>query len=771
MTTDRDGDTVRRHLASRTWASLPLVPLAVALGVGIAVTPWLSSGVAWALWLGGVTVGLTALVVRRLRLGALAMLAAVIALGVLRATPPPLPDDHIARLSLPTRADVIGRLGPSPVPAAGRMRLILDVESVDDERRSGRLQLTAYGDGLELVAGQRIRADARLAAPVGFRNPGGFDYVARLARDGIHVTGATRTDHVTALDTPGPSWHERVRRRAVTAIEDTLPPASSALLAGLLLGERRSLPPEIDDGFRRAGVYHVLAVSGFNVALVASAVFLVARLIGLGRRSGAAAAGVSVLAFGAVVGPQPSVLRAVVMAVLVLAAILLDRDTDVLNSLAAAALLILAFRPWDLLDPGFQLSFAATAGIVLAPQSRHAVLGALSVSAAAQAAVLPITLWHFHQVSVVGLVANLVVVPLATVATVVGLAGAVLAFAWDPAARVAFDAVWPVLLALRAAVALAAAVPHALVYLPAPPTPAIAAYAVALLLAAVAWRTRRARPRSMRWTASVAVGALAVAIVIAAWPLTRPHDGRLHLAVLDVGQGDALVIEGTDGRAVVVDAGPGGDERLDAGERVVAPYLWWRGHLRVRATVVTHDHADHAGGMAAVRARFPGAEVWTAADLAAAPRALGGAVLSALPVSVGPSPNEHALVLRLDYGAASFMLTSDIPGTAERALVARGAPLDATMLKVAHHGARDSSTSAFLAAVRPVIAAVSVGARNPYRHPDAGALARLEEAGARVLRTDRDGALLFETDGRTLEVTTWASRARERWCVDPETMC
>ena len=117
------------------------------------------------------------------------------------------------------------------------------------------------------------------------------------------------------------------------------------------------------------------------------------------------------------------------------------------------------------------------------------------------------------------------------------------------------------------------------------------------------------------------------------------------------------------------------------------------------------------------------------------------------------------------------MLTSDIPGAAELELVARGAPLDATMLKVAHHGARDSSTSAFLAAVRPVIAAVSVGARNPYRHPDAGALARLEEAGARVLRTDRDGALLFETDGRTLEVTTWASRARERWCVDPETMC
>jgi competence protein ComEC len=751
--------------------TLPLAPLAIALAVGIVIAPWLPTPIAWGVWATGCGLAGTAALARRVGLAAALLLGAVAALGVLRAASPPLAPDHIAHLALPLQADVVGTLTATPTPAPGRLRLLIDVEGVGEMRRSGRLQLTAYGESIELTVGQRIRVPARLYVPVGFRNPGGFDYVGRLARDGIHVTASARTDQIVTLDAPAAPWNERVRRRAVATIDRVLPPASAALLSGLLLGERRALPPEIDEGFRRAGVYHVLAVSGFNVALVASAVFLLARLIGFGTRSAAAGAAVAVVGFGAVVGPQASVLRAVVMAVLVLAALLLDRDTAVLNSLAAAALLILALRPFDLLEPGFQLSFAATAGIVLAPHPRNVVLVALTVSAAAQAAVLPITLWHFHQVSVVGLVANLAVVPLAAVATVVGLAGVVLAFVWEAAGQVALEAVWPVLLAQRAAVAVAATLPGALIYLPSPPAVAVACYTVALLAGAVAWRLRRTDPRAMRSLLATGGGALVLAVGLAAWPLVHPADGRLRVAVLDVGQGDALVVEGPDGRAIVIDAGPGGAGRLDAGERAVSPYLWWRGLLRVAATVITHEHTDHAGGMAAVRERFPGADVWTARDLTTAPRALGGAVVTALPLIAGPRPNDRALVLRVEYGAVSFLLTSDVPGVVEHALVDRHWSLRSTVLKVAHHGARDSSVAPFLAAVRPTVAAVSVGTRNAYRHPDPGTLARLEAAGARVLRTDRDGAILFETDGRSLTVTTWASRVRERWCVDPEALC
>src|SRR5438132_684227 len=129
-----------------------------------------------------------------------------VALGALRAMPAPLAPDHVARLSLPLRADVTGKLAVSPTPAPGRLRILLDVEEIDGERRSGRLQLTAYGEpsGDELTVGQRIRVPARLQTPTGFRNPGGFDYVARLARDGIHVTASARADQVVALHAPGP---------------------------------------------------------------------------------------------------------------------------------------------------------------------------------------------------------------------------------------------------------------------------------------------------------------------------------------------------------------------------------------------------------------------------------------------------------------------------------------------------------------------------------------------------------------------------------------
>src|SRR5437016_2690178 len=686
--------------------TMPLAPLAVAFAAGIALAPWIAPRAAWALVAAGLAATVLVLVLGQAAHALAPLLAAIAMLGALRATPAPLPPDHVGRLPLPATARVEARLAADPIAwAADRARLALDVERVDGVVRTGRILIGLYGPPPPLAEGQRLAIDARLERPLGFRDPGVFDAAARLAREGVHVTGSASAARVVPLEPPAPPWPARVRRFALAAFAERLPSASAGLLGGLVLGDRTTLPADVQDAFRRAGIFHVLAVSGFNVALLAGAVWTLTRAAGGGRRTAAAGGIVAVLGFAAVVGPEPSVIRATIMAVLVLAA--------------------------DL-------------------------------------AVLPVALVHFNQLSTVGLVANLAAVPLAGAATVLGLLAVVAAAVGEVAAAAVFGAVWPVLLLLRAVAALAAAVPGAVIRLPAPGPGAIVAYVTALTcgLAAWHWRARRGAGPAL---AALATLALLMAVALAALPILIRGDGRLRVTVLDVGQGDAIVVETPDGRAIVVDAGAGGPWRLDAGERAVAPFLWNRGVLALHATLTTHADIDHAGGMAALHRLFAVAERW---DDAAPPRSVGGALLTPIAPDVpGGRRNDRAVMLRVELGLASVLLASDVEAAGERALLEAGVPLGATVLKVGHHGAATSSTAPFLAAVRPTVAIVSVGARNPYGHPDAGALARLAAVGARVYRTDRDGAVLVATDGRTLTVTRWRDGSVERVCLDPETIC
>jgi competence protein ComEC len=752
-------------MSSRAW---PIVPLTGAFAGGLAAAPVASVTAAWTLWaaatgMGGVLLGLS-----RPAAATGAVLLAVGAVGVLRGVASEVPADHVSRLALPQEARVEARMVDEPTRwTAERARLLVEADRIDGAPRSGALQLTAYGPLPPLAAGQRISVEARLDRPLGFRNPGTFDYTGRLFRHGITVVGTVRAERITTLDAREPAWPTRVKRRAVTAMRAALPPTSAALLAGLLLGERTDLPADVDAAFRRVGVYHVLAVSGSNVALVASTVWALLVLARAPRRVAALGSLLVVVGFAAVVGAQPSVLRATLMAVLVLLALVLERETAVLNSLALAAVVILALRPAELHDPGFQLSFAATAGIVLAPLPRGRLAAALTVSAAAQLAVLPISLAHFNQLSTIGVLANLAVVPLAGLSTVLGLVAVAAGLASATLSGWLFAAAWPVLLLLRGVVAAAAAVPGAVVHLPAPGATAIAGYVAALALGLLAWHRRGTHLRLARGLAVVA-GALLIASALATlWPVLRPVDGRLRITVLDVGQGDAIVVEGPDGRALLVDAGGGGPYRLDAGERVVAPFLWNRGVLRLQAVVVTHADADHAGGIPAIRDRFTVREPW---DGSGGPFVLGGAVVTPL-ASDGHSRNDASRVLRVDLGLASMLLASDVEAAGEQALVTSGAALGATVLKVAHHGSRTSTTPALLDAVRPSLAVVSVGSRNSYGHPDPGVLTRLTAAGADIYRTDHDGAVLLETDGRTLTVTRWVSGTTTHYCLDPDVPC
>jgi competence protein ComEC len=778
----------------------PLLPPAAAFTAGIAAAGWLPLRTAGLL---AVAAGLLVAALacsRRPRTALVLILAAVALLGAVRVGGPRLPADHLVRRALDGSLAIEGRLAEEPLRwMPDRMRLLLDADAVhtgpERSPATGRVQLTVYGDlTFPLGEAQRVLVDARVHRPVGFRNPGGFDYPAHLRREGILLVGHARADRIIPLTPDVPPWRVGVKRWAVGVITARVPGASGALLAGLLLGERSALPPESDAAFRRAGVYHILAVSGFNVALLAGAVFGGLALCGVPRRGAAGAAGVALVGFALVVGGQPSVLRATVMGLLLLAAVLLDRESQLPNALALAALALLLWRPGDLWDPGFQLSFAATAGIVhLGPVITTALTtrgwparlaAAVAVSLAAQAAVTPLMLLHFNQLSLIGVAANLLVVPLAGVATTLGMLALLLELVSGALAALLFHALWLVLIGLRAVVALAAALPAAMVHLPAPAAPTAVAWYGALLLAPAMAVSRRIR---------VAVGALAVLVAsLSIWPWLRPTESVLRVTFLDVGQGDAALVELPEGPRLLVDGGPGGARRFDVGERVLAPFLWNRPLARLDVVALTHWDADHSGGLAAVLSHFHVGEFWenghpparasaTAAALARAraPRRvlaagqriwLGRALITVLGPGPGPpqAANDHSLVLRLDWRGISVLLAGDLGPRGEALLLERAGPARALVLKVAHHGSRFSSTAPFLERVRPRLAVISAGARNPFRHPSAEALARLEAAGARVYRTDRDGAVILETDGRVLRVTAWARGVTETWTLDPE---
>jgi len=647
-------------------------------------------------------------------------------------------------------------LGSGHLAVAGRARVF-----VAGSARTWRVQ-----------QGDRVELWASLRAPRGTRSPGAFDAAEHAYRRRVHALGVCKSPLLLAA-TGGPARDPRalvaaLRGRARRALVRYVAPGpQQGLVRAMVLGDRAGVADDVAEAFRIAGTYHVLALSGAQVALVAGLLLLAARKLGLGPWSCALGCALAVSAYAAFVGGDTPVVRAAVMAVVLFLGKGLGLGGDAGNLLGLAALLLLAAAPSSALDPSFQLSFVATLGLVLLSSRFAAAMPtlprllalALGASLAAQLALLPLLAVHFHRLSPAALAMNLVAGPLATAVLLGGflvLAAAALAPPLAPLAGAAAHFAADLLLRSGTLAADATALD---VRVPSP-----GALAVVLLvggLAAIA-RSGLTPAASVATALGVAGHLLGPGVVV---------DGRLHLAVLDVGQGDALVLTSPRGRVMVVDAGRA-DGPFDSGEDVVAPYLWALGHRRVDSLLLTHAHPDHAGGLPFVSRVFRARRAFEGPGAVADPsyqrfeRELRATGVPRLSLSRGArwdwdgarievlSPrgsggararvrNDDSLVLRVSYGDVALMLTGDV----ERAGEASLPPGRVDVLKVAHHGSRSGTTAEFLANARPRLAIVSVGARNPFGHPSPQVLGRLHGAGSLVLRTDRDGTVEMATDG------------------------
>jgi competence protein ComEC len=725
--------------------------------------------------------------------------------------------------------------------------------SIADQALRCSAQMPAYP---RLVAGDTISWSGEIAAL------GDSDYERFLAAQGIDSTCRATDLAIVAHDDSPAGRLEALRQASGDALQQVLPEPEGGLAAAILIGLRDRVDRNLAAAFTTAGVSHIVAISGWNIAIVAATVATLLRSR-FRRRTRALVTILAIVAYTLFAGASASVLRAAVMAGVAMMAVESGRGSRAMVGLAWAVAILILVEPVTVADVGFQLSAVATAGLVAwaspltawlgsrAPRLPASLRESLGVSLTAQAATLPIALLTFGRLALIAPAANLIAVPL--VPPVMAAGAVAFGAGWLQMAGV--PAPLPGLLAMPAALLLgalvtvvdaAASVPGANETLPFPANVAAAGVAAALLVAmgralarfsrpahgarqraqastagggspsraadassaggaagartapAAGARTAAAAgkwPRIGRWWRVTLAGAAMLAVLAGNVVAARP-DGSVHVIVLDVGQGDSILLEGDRGGRILIDGGPDPNVLMTDLDRYIP--TWDR---RLDAIVLTHPHDDHVAGLVAVVQRYrvgrafeSGWSANTAAyrawKSALAARGVPTELLatgetlelddatlrvlwpddgSTRPAYLDPTAtdnrktNDASIVFLGEFEGRKFLLTGDVEDDVDPILLSRGLPtLD--MLKVAHHGSATASSDVLLATLRPSIAVVSVGADNTYGHPSGATMARLRAHASKVFRTDHDGTVETTLDGA--DVTVVASHAGSGGAAD-----
>jgi competence protein ComEC len=725
---------------------------------------------------------------------------------------PALPACDIRNFASRSPVMIEGIVKSRPVDTNLGSSFVLHVERLVREGRTvpacGRLMVYVAKADVALARGDRIRCAARISVPHRLGIPGEFDYVRYLAYQGISATGRVATlDRIVlvrgAAEDSLLRRFDLIARRLGDFIRVAVPDQElSSVLTAIQVGDRKRIPDRLDDAYTDAGVNHLLSINGFHMAIiawfiVAATLFLTTRSEFLAlrldlRRTALLISVPAMLAYLFLSGSAPSTVRSVIMLATFVLALHAERETDPLNALLLTAFLLIAINPPSLFDLSFLLSFTAMWGIVIAAPLvqwcggkltrswQRNLLQFAAVSCATSFATIVPILFYFNQTSLNGIIANFLIVPiLGYGALVSGFIALPFVYLFPPAAKMLLWCAAQLTALSNWLVILFARLPilsfHGITRLD------MACFVCFMLLATFLRRSRST-------LALCALLPLAAVVTHVSRPATV--DGRLHITMLSVGQGESMLIRFPKGETMLVDSGGYlHDNGRDFGRLTLAPALGKLGVHKIDRLVLTHSHPDHIGGMQFIVRTIPVSEFWETVQggtgeqykqllAALAERHIprrpladgdeftftGGVKLTVLspPRNVAKlrlsadevDENEESLVFRLCFGSFSMLFTADTGFPTEERMVADKAALASTVLKAGHHGSRHSTSELLLGRVSPSLALISAGRGNSFGLPARETIERLKRRGIKTWRTDQDGTIELTSDGVSWSVAT-----------------
>jgi len=691
---------------------------------------------------------------------------------------------------------LVGVVASMPQPQERGERFEFDVERVltPGARVPRHISLASYTESFNHTespqadpsvfhAGERWRLTVRLKQPHGTLNPHGFDFEAWAFERNIRATGYLRKSppphrlktFVLQSAYLVEAAREKVRQHMQTALQGK---RYAGILQALAIGDEAGIAQEDWQTFLHTGTNHLMSISGLHITMLAGLGFAMVNALWrrsekltlrLPARKAAVLASVIVaLLYALIAGFSVPAQRTFFMLSVIALALWSGRDIAMRQVLAAALLAVVVLDPWAVLAPGFWLSFGAVALIAYTMAGRlgqpHWLKEAAKIQWAVSLGLVPLLLMLFNQVSIISPIANAFAIPLVSLVVVpLTLAGSLLPLGW------LLGIAHEVMSWCMAALQWLSALPVSIWQQHAP-----VAWTLPLAILGVLWLLL---PRGFPLR-SLGLVMLAPMFLV---QLPTPAVGQMKVAVLDVGQGLAVVVR-TANHVLLYDAGPRYSGQSDSGTRVVVPYLRGEGVGHLDGMVVSHQDNDHAGGMRSVLEQVR--PDWLASSL---PKTMLQPLTGRhIPCFAGqswtwdgvsfdmrypalesygepPKSNNRSCVLHVRSPYGSLLLPGDIERKAERELTAADADLAADVLVVPHHGSKTSSTPEFIRRVNPQMAIFTVGYRNRFGHPKPAILARYQDIGSRAYRSDADGALLIDFTDAGIEVTQWRSQAHRYW--------